>query len=294
METDVSFEDDACVRLLLVPVGGISPAQFDAYCSIFENATSIPLAGITRPPNWSATRSPFKSFTWFGGSLKVRWTRAPAPDPGWTGDFGAINSAANKPSLWQDFQAHRRIFGVVGVLHHPTWKRLMVDEARARARSNPDSPSARSNTSRAWSVTDVEGQLRRAVCALSTNGGANALHRVCVFGRPFDDADDDARSSPGGASGGARVSPSGRVSPGGGENSRRVAVEAEAQLGVNGGGGPGGSSAAAALQSPSSASYGLLVGLPRMPGPEQVVVFPPDDGEVGAGLRMIDVHAQVS
>jgi len=189
-EPDAAFEDATSLRLLLVPLGGISPEHFDHYAQLFEPTVKLPLGQVTHPDKWSPLHSPFSpgSFSWYSGSLKLRWDRAPPPPP--PPPLRSFPSPADGGgSHWQDFSASRRVFGAIGLLHYPTWLARCRASAVAAGHGvddvDPDSPMMERDFAAA--ACDVEGELTRALAAVSMGGAGPAVLRVCVFGQTFAD-----------------------------------------------------------------------------------------------------------
>jgi hypothetical protein len=179
-EISGTFIDDATVRLLLVPVGGISKQRFDSYASLFESVTVMPLSGITHPDKWSASRSPFKVYNWSDGALKLRWLRSPVPLAGSPQPPQATNVGGGKTfaSEWQEFHAHRKIYGAIGILHYPTWEKAVSVDILNKNKTN-----------KYISVSDVKGQLQQALqnACLNQSSATVSMQRVCVFGQAFEE-----------------------------------------------------------------------------------------------------------
>lgn len=186
-EVEGRLEDHATVRLLLVPVGGISAEHFDRYCRLFEGTTALALSSLTHPDHWAASRSPFKHFSWADGALKLRWLRSTDADVSGGGD--ATAGGGGSSAQWANFAAHRKVFGVVGVLHFPTWQAACAREAARRQRAG-DIPLGD-----AAGGADVAAQLRDALDLHASGNGSTSpssdglacsfsvVQRVCVFGR---------------------------------------------------------------------------------------------------------------
>ncbi len=95
------------LRVAVVPLGGLPDARFRTYLSLLRRFTELPMANLSKPGSWKKEKSPFKHFSWFDGSLLLQYLdRAPG--------------LAVRPSEWQDFQAFRRTWAVIGVVHLPS------------------------------------------------------------------------------------------------------------------------------------------------------------------------------
>lgn len=101
-----TFGSNRSVRVAVVPLGEApgSEEYFLTYHGMLLNFTEISVADLSRPGDWKAAESPFKYFSWHQGSLK----------------FSFIDRSHNSiAGEWDDFQAHRRIWGVIGILFYP-------------------------------------------------------------------------------------------------------------------------------------------------------------------------------
>jgi hypothetical protein len=259
-EVDGRLEDHATVRVLLVPVGGISAEDFDRYCRLFEGATALAMSSLTHPDHWAASQSPFKHFSWGDGALKLRWLRSTDAGDSIASGIAAAGGCGSS-AQWANFAAHRKVFGVVGVLHFPTWQAACQREA-ARRRQAGDIPLGD-----AAGGADVGAQLRAALDRQAGNVSSDALvcsvsavQRVCVFGRAL------------------------RPYSGTSSSSRRSSNEASSSSGA----------VDASLDGGGSDVLPLTLAL----GPAAVVVFPPDEWAAAkdAGrhrFRIVELHAQV-
>ena len=166
-----TFPQSAAMRILLVPLGGLedqNPALFDRYCALFDTVPTLPLSGMTSPGRWSQKHSPFRHFNWLSSTnaLQFRWVRFRKSKSGATeGGRGAAALRGGQADPWRDFQAHRRIYGAVGVLHYPSFAAAGLSEADARA--------------------EMEAALVEYDCGHA--GFDNVVWRICVFDQPFDD-----------------------------------------------------------------------------------------------------------
>lgn len=108
-----SFAAHRGVRVAVVALGGIPEARFRTYFTLLKRFTDLPLANLSKPGSWKKEKSPFKYFSWFDGALSMQYVDRSA---------SAALAAAGRPSSseWQDYQAHRRIWAVVGIVHIPS------------------------------------------------------------------------------------------------------------------------------------------------------------------------------
>ena len=182
-----TFPHNAAMQILLVPLGGISPEHFDGYCSLFESVTTLPLSGMTHPGRWSQKHSPFRHFDWFSSAngLQFRWIRFTAAQSSFSAIAGSASGGGGSGSgsgtsldapqadPWRDFQAHRRIYGAVGVLHFPSFAGAGLSEHHARAQ--------------------MEAALVEFGCG--HDGFNNVVWRICVFDQPFEQIPSSSSSS---------------------------------------------------------------------------------------------------
>ena len=250
-EIDGRLEDHATLRILLVPVGGISTELFNQYCRLFESTSTLAISTLTQPDHWAASRSPFKHFTWQDGALKLRWIRS----AGTTSVNGSVSGQ------WANFAAHRQLFGVMGILHFPTWQAACEAQQLQREGDSSSSEDAASNV-------NIASQLQAALecfCSASSSNDRNnrntsssdssdsasigllGVKRVCVFGRTVRSTSSESPSS---------------SFDGGGVNS--------------------------------------VLPLTLALGRESVAIFPPDEWNAAAkeaighqSLRIVELHAQV-
>lgn len=101
MEPEVRIEGGSMVRVAIIAVGDMPAAQFRDYTAMLVEHTKIPLASVT-PHYTEHQKSPFSQQPWDTGSLYLKFM---------------VGGAARSP--WEDFQAQRKILGVIGVCHCP-------------------------------------------------------------------------------------------------------------------------------------------------------------------------------
>jgi hypothetical protein len=114
-----SFAAHRSVRVAVVPLGGIPPARFQQYLGLLRRFPELSVANLSKPGSWRKEKSPWKHFSWFEGSLMLRyedhWLRSEEGDA----DAG-LGALARPGPEWQDYQAHRRTWAVVGIVHIPS------------------------------------------------------------------------------------------------------------------------------------------------------------------------------
>ncbi len=116
-----SFAAHRSLRVAVVPLGGIPPARFQQYLGLLRRFPELPMANLSKPGSWRKEKSPWKHFSWFEGSLLLRYDdHWPPSEAGSSGGGGALSALARPGAEWQDFQAHRRTWAVLGVVHIPS------------------------------------------------------------------------------------------------------------------------------------------------------------------------------
>ncbi|KAL3700442.1 hypothetical protein R1sor_018464 [Riccia sorocarpa] len=102
MEPDASIESARMIRVAVVAVGNIPSAQLRDYVALVLRQKVVPLqcASLFYKEH---QKSPFAQQSWETGSLCFKFLVGGAPK-----------------SPWEDFQAHRKCLGVIGLIHCPT------------------------------------------------------------------------------------------------------------------------------------------------------------------------------
>ncbi|CAM9814612.1 unnamed protein product, partial [Chrysoparadoxa australica] len=98
-----SFVSHSEVQVLLLPLGDIPVAKFSYYCGVLKQLNVV---RPSQPSGWSRQSSPLRHFSWDEGSFKFHFIDTDTTDGGL--------------SDWGDYQAHRRILGVIGIVHAPS------------------------------------------------------------------------------------------------------------------------------------------------------------------------------
>ncbi|CAM6009336.1 unnamed protein product [Sphagnum balticum] len=103
METDLRVESGSTIRVAIVAIGEMPATQLRDYVAMLVQYTRIPLA-ILSPYYTEHQKSPFAQQPWETGSLLLKFLVGGA-----------------ERSRWEDFQAQRKILGVIGFFaFHPT------------------------------------------------------------------------------------------------------------------------------------------------------------------------------
>lgn len=94
-------EGGSMIRVAVVAIGEMPAAHLRDYVSMLVQHTRIPLSSFS-PYYTEHQKSPFSQQPWESGSLMLKFM---------------VGGAARSP--WEDFQAHRKILGVIGLCHCP-------------------------------------------------------------------------------------------------------------------------------------------------------------------------------
>ncbi|KAG5190654.1 hypothetical protein JKP88DRAFT_298339 [Tribonema minus] len=97
------------VQVLLVPLGGIPKDVYDRYCSLFKRLSAVPMQDLTAPGDWTRQNCPFRHFSWTEGAFHFHFVEDGTTDGGL--------------SEWGDYQAHRRVYVALGIVHEPSCRR---------------------------------------------------------------------------------------------------------------------------------------------------------------------------
>eukprot|EP00850_Spirogloea_muscicola_P011419 SM000071S21043 [mRNA] locus=s71:50795:56673:- [translate_table: standard] len=138
MEPDASIERACVVRVAVLPVGGTSAAAFRGAFALLARHGRIELSTASSF-YVEHQKSPFALQPWDSGALHLRFVPGGAPR-----------------SPWEDFQASRRILGVIGLCHGPTAGAALAaayDDFLAACRSYP---AAQTHRCFAFDVDDAE------------------------------------------------------------------------------------------------------------------------------------------
>ncbi|XP_024360781.1 trafficking protein particle complex II-specific subunit 120 homolog [Physcomitrium patens] len=101
MEPEVSVEGGSMIRVAVVAIGEMPPSQFRDYVEMLVQHAQIPLSTVSTYYT-EHQKSPFSQQLWETGSLLLKFM---------------VGGASKSP--WEDFQAHRKILGVIGLCHLP-------------------------------------------------------------------------------------------------------------------------------------------------------------------------------
>eukprot|EP00850_Spirogloea_muscicola_P006670 SM000032S12054 [mRNA] locus=s32:184948:190760:- [translate_table: standard] len=138
MEPDASIERACVVRVAVLPVGGTSAAAFRGAFALLARHGRIELSTASSF-YVEHQKSPFALQPWDSGALHLGFVPGGAPR-----------------SPWEDFQASRRILGVIGLCHGPTAGAALAaayDDFLAACRSYP---AAQTHRCFAFDVDDAE------------------------------------------------------------------------------------------------------------------------------------------
>lgn len=102
MEPDVSIEGGCTIRIVVLPVGHIPGSHMRDYVSMVVRHTKVDLSSISSFYT-EHQKSPFAHQPWDTGSLRFKFL---------------VGGAQQSP--WDEFQAHRKILGVIGLCHCPS------------------------------------------------------------------------------------------------------------------------------------------------------------------------------
>lgn len=103
MEPDVSIETCSTIRLAVIPIGTITPTIFRSYISMLTHHHTIELSSISSFYTEQNKKSPFTQQPWDSGTLLFKYV-----------------IGGSEPSPWEEFQAYRKIHGVIGICHCPS------------------------------------------------------------------------------------------------------------------------------------------------------------------------------
>ncbi|MCO5566429.1 hypothetical protein L7F22_020106 [Adiantum nelumboides] len=102
MEPDVSVESGCMIRIAVVGVGQIPGSYLREYISLVVSHKQFDLTSVSSFYT-EHQKSPFAQQPWSTGSLWFKFLVGGAPR-----------------SPWEDFQAQRKIHGIIGLCHCPT------------------------------------------------------------------------------------------------------------------------------------------------------------------------------
>eukprot|EP00271_Cylindrocystis_brebissonii_P001330 TRINITY_DN11609_c0_g1_i1.p1 TRINITY_DN11609_c0_g1~~TRINITY_DN11609_c0_g1_i1.p1 ORF type:complete len:1279 (+),score=268.61 TRINITY_DN11609_c0_g1_i1:228-4064(+) len=101
MEPDVSVEGAARIRIVILQVGEMSSSTFRDYSSLIMHLRQVELSSASSFYK-EEQKSPFAQLPWDTGQLRFRFI---------------LGGATRSP--WEDFQAQRKVHGVIGICHCP-------------------------------------------------------------------------------------------------------------------------------------------------------------------------------
>jgi len=104
-----TIEDAWSIGVALVPVGDIPKGKFREYCRIIRNYLHLDVCEVN--PEFSAAKAPHFPLQDRNGQLHLRYH---------------CSEKDERASSWQELQAHKKVLGVIGVVHCPQYKDLSV------------------------------------------------------------------------------------------------------------------------------------------------------------------------
>ena len=102
----------AAVRIVVVPCGAMEDRAFQTYLAALRSFSRVQLFNMTPPT--SEVPAQFRHQDWQTGRMAFNFVTA---------------EEAAVPNDWEDFQAHRRVMGVVGLIHCRQCKDLRLAHA---------------------------------------------------------------------------------------------------------------------------------------------------------------------
>eukprot|EP00249_Psilotum_nudum_P021179 c28007_g1_i1 orf=213-3731(+) len=102
MEPDISIESGCMIRVVVLSVGQMPTVYMREYVSMVVRHTRIELSSVSSFYT-EHQKSPFAQQPWDSGCLRFKFL---------------VGGASRSP--WEDFQAQRKIHGVIGLCHCPT------------------------------------------------------------------------------------------------------------------------------------------------------------------------------
>jgi hypothetical protein len=94
-------------KKVLLLIEGISETHFKLYLNLLRRFSEIQMPNLTMPGNWRKDKSPYKYFDWYEGSVMLHFVDRSMP------------SAVKAPESLE-YQASKRVWAVIGLLHYPT------------------------------------------------------------------------------------------------------------------------------------------------------------------------------
>ncbi|EGC33478.1 hypothetical protein DICPUDRAFT_154468 [Dictyostelium purpureum] len=107
MEMNLTFTENRSIKVIILPIGDISPEKYKEYTSLIKTINIIELSSITRSQNES---TPFEKISWVDGSMLLNF----------------VDASSYQRSEYEEFQTYKKVFGVIGVVDCKKSKDLMV------------------------------------------------------------------------------------------------------------------------------------------------------------------------
>jgi len=97
MELNLTFTENRAIKILILPIGDISPEKYKEYSNLIKTINFIELSSITRNPN---ENSPLEKISWIDGNMLLNF----------------VDSINHTRCEYEDFQVYKKVFGVIGVV----------------------------------------------------------------------------------------------------------------------------------------------------------------------------------
>ncbi|KAF2072452.1 hypothetical protein CYY_006228 [Polysphondylium violaceum] len=97
MELNLTFTENRAIKILILPIGDISPEKYKEYSNLIKTINFIELSSITRNPNET---SPLEKISWIDGNMLLNF----------------VDSINHSRSEFEEFQVYKKVFGVIGVV----------------------------------------------------------------------------------------------------------------------------------------------------------------------------------
>ena len=136
MEPNVSVDSGSMIRIVVIGLGNIPTSSLQDYVSLVVNHNQIHLANVASFYT-EHQKSPFAQQPWGSGRLCFKFL---------------VGGACKSP--WEDFQAQRKIHGIIGLAHCPTSPDIVTVYDRFRSICKAY-PSALVNRMLAFFPTDA-------------------------------------------------------------------------------------------------------------------------------------------
>eukprot|EP00941_MAST-03F_sp_MAST-3F-sp1_P004914 g4914.t1 len=143
-----SIESSATIKIVVVPVGDVPSVLLREFVNSLPSFVSF--RSLTTPRNFSLKT--LQRLPWHTGSLHFDFVLA-----------SELSSRADSGSIWQSFQPHHRIMGVIGICHCPGWSDSTLEDINGgwRSRAAKYVPSAQDSFQALFCCNPSNEQLDR-------------------------------------------------------------------------------------------------------------------------------------